>query len=177
MTHPNSTGRKGGGWERKKSFYWSLRFLSKAVGDFGQVNTAPIFRGAFNLRHAAFWMPAAERGRLTAQCQSELLGCASGVTVRPSRKHSISGKRWPAVLHPHPSARTPNGRAAEIVLLRMECATSALAAFATEGEESLPRKGVNEILSAVLLWVISGFLIVWREAQLGIVQRGCKKHC
>lgn len=42
----------------------------------------------------------------------------------------------------------------------MECATSALAAFITEGEESLARKGVNEILSAVLLRLTSGNLII-----------------
>lgn len=66
---------------------------------------------------------------------------------------------------PYPSARIPNGRAgcnytAACKAQRMECATSALAAFITEGEESLARKGVNEILSAVLLRLTSGNLII-----------------
>lgn len=57
----------------------------------------------------------------------------------------------------------------------MECATSALTAFITEGEESLARKGVNEILSAVLLRLTSGNLIIWEEVCLGIILSGCKK--
>lgn len=57
----------------------------------------------------------------------------------------------------------------------MECATSALAAFITEGEESLARKGVNEILSAVLLRLTSGNLIIREEVCLGIILSGCKK--
>lgn len=66
---------------------------------------------------------------------------------------------------PHPSAGIANGRAgcnytAACKAQWMECATSALTAFITEGEESLPRKGVNEILSAALLWVTSGNLII-----------------
>lgn len=62
----------------------------------------------------------------------------------------------------YPSARMANGRAgcnytAACKAQWMECATSALTAFSTEGEESLTRKGVNEILSAVLT---SGNLII-----------------
>lgn len=66
---------------------------------------------------------------------------------------------------PYSSAGMANGRAgcnytAACKAQWMECATSALAAFITEGEESLARKGVNEILSAVLLWLTSGNLII-----------------
>lgn len=57
----------------------------------------------------------------------------------------------------------------------MECATSALTAFITEGEESLARKGVNEILSTELLWLTSGNLIIWEEVHLGIILCGCQK--
>lgn len=48
----------------------------------------------------------------------------------------------------------------------MEHATSALIAFVTEGENILTKKGVNEILSAVLLWLTSGNLIIWEEVHL-----------
>lgn len=48
----------------------------------------------------------------------------------------------------------------------MERATSALIAFITEGEKKSPREEVNEILSAVLLWLTSGNLITWKEVHL-----------
>lgn len=65
----------------------------------------------------------------------------------------------------YPSATILNGKAscnytAACKAQQMKHATSALVAFITEGGKILTRKGGNEILSAVLLWITSGNLII-----------------
>lgn len=57
----------------------------------------------------------------------------------------------------------------------MEHATSVLIAFITDGEKILTKKGLNEILSAVLVWLTSGNLIIWEEVHLANHYKGVWK--